>query len=197
MSIFKVYVNLLGIYSSYKMSLPWAKVTNGSKSPRPRRSSRTHGRVQLEAPGRTEAWYQSGGLLEGRGIPDHIWSSENGSWYHSIYSIPSIFHKPRLFMAFHHPKILPVHYTSCFPSTRHPRKLIFQWFSTLGPTAGKLSCWCSACFRRASTCLRSPAPGDSAHGQEWKRWLNTPMLPMACFHHRENGHLLRSRWRLP
>ena len=58
MSIFKVYVNLLGIYSSYKMSLPWAKVTNGSKSPRPRRSSRTHGRVQLEAPGRTEAWYQ-------------------------------------------------------------------------------------------------------------------------------------------
>ena len=36
--------------------------------------------------------------------------------------------------AFHHPKILPVHYTSCFPSTRHPRKLIFQW-ENFGPSS--------------------------------------------------------------
>lgn len=27
-----------------------------------------------------------------------------------------------------------------------------------GPAAGKLSCWCSACFRNARTCFRSPPP---------------------------------------
>lgn len=26
------------------------------------------------------------------------------------------------------------------------------------PVAGKLSCWCSACFRKARTCFRSPPP---------------------------------------
>jgi len=187
MSIFKVYVNLL--------ALSQGKVTNGSKSPRPRRSSRTHGRVQLEAPGRTEAWYQVGcwkgnvSLIISDPLKMDLDTVDTIQYiqYHRFFTKPGFSPSQDFFLfttllVFRPPAIQESWFSNGFP----------LWAQQLANSAVD-----------AQHAFAEPARAYALqhlaiqHGQEF-RWLNLHSdAAGACFHHGENGHLLRSRWRLP